>query len=81
MMSAHACGKLVIWKHPTYAEIAKLSGHTPERAISIVQSPCGQFVMTAGGDEALRTWNSFKVDKSTHQLTQRSKMLSSLTIR
>ncbi|KJH40199.1 WD domain, G-beta repeat protein [Dictyocaulus viviparus] len=26
MMSAHACGKLVIWKHPTYAEIAKLPG-------------------------------------------------------
>ncbi|KAK6016942.1 WD domain, G-beta repeat protein [Ostertagia ostertagi] len=61
MMSAHACGKLVIWKHPNYVEIAKLSGHAPERAISIVQSPCGQFVMTAGGDEALRTWHPFKV--------------------
>ncbi|WKX94402.1 hypothetical protein Q1695_011563 [Nippostrongylus brasiliensis] len=81
MMSAHACGKLVIWKHPNYNEIAKLSGHTPERAISIVQSPCGQFVMTAGGDEALRTWHPFKVDKSTQQLAQRSKMFSSMTIR
>ncbi|EYC45545.1 hypothetical protein Y032_0424g1220 [Ancylostoma ceylanicum] len=81
MMSAHACGKLVIWKHPNYNEIAKLSGHAPERAISIVQSPCGQFVMTAGGDEALRTWHPFKVDKSTHQLAQRNKMFSSMTIR
>uniref|UniRef100_A0A183F7T7 WD_REPEATS_REGION domain-containing protein n=1 Tax=Heligmosomoides polygyrus TaxID=6339 RepID=A0A183F7T7_HELPZ len=26
MMSAHACGKLVIWKHPNYTEVAKLSG-------------------------------------------------------
>ncbi|VDM55809.1 unnamed protein product [Angiostrongylus costaricensis] len=28
MMSAHACGKLIIWKHPNYAEIAKLSGES-----------------------------------------------------
>ncbi|ETN79468.1 hypothetical protein NECAME_09804, partial [Necator americanus] len=60
---------------------AHACGHAPERAISIVQSPCGQFVMTAGGDEALRTWHPFKVDKSTHQLAQRSKMFSSMTIR
>uniref|UniRef100_A0A1I7WXA3 WD_REPEATS_REGION domain-containing protein n=1 Tax=Heterorhabditis bacteriophora TaxID=37862 RepID=A0A1I7WXA3_HETBA len=66
-----------------YLFMFKLSflGHSPERAISIVPSPCGQYVMTAGADETLRMWRPFKVDKSTQKLAQRNKVLGGMNIR
>lgn len=76
MMSAHSTGNLCIWKYPSYSQTALLNGHVPYRALSLAVSPCGQYVMSAGGDETLKTWNVFKVDKSTAKLATRTKLTS-----
>ncbi|GMR36723.1 hypothetical protein PMAYCL1PPCAC_06918, partial [Pristionchus mayeri] len=62
--------EIKIWKYPSFSEVATLGGHTA-RILSLAQSPCGQFVMSAAADESLRIWQCFKIDKSTAKLAQR----------
>ena len=50
--------QLTIWKYPTMAKVAELSGHT-ERVLSMCMSPDGSTVLSAGGDESLRFWKCF----------------------
>lgn len=45
-----------------------LTGHT-ERVLGLTMSPCGQYVMSASGDESLRLWWCFKVDKNAKSKT------------
>ncbi|CAI4222250.1 unnamed protein product [Auanema sp. JU1783] len=75
MMTAHSSGQLHIWQYPSYANTCILKGHQPERAVSLVASPCGQYVMSAGADETLRLWIPFKVDKTTAKLTSQNKLM------
>lgn len=71
--------ELKIWKAPNYTEVASLAGHT-DRILGLAMSPCGQKVMSASCDETLRTWDAFKVDKSTrrHQMIQKMPGMESL---
>lgn len=43
--------------------ISDLEGHTA-RILSLTQSPCGQYIMSASADESLRLWQCWKTDKS-----------------
>jgi len=43
--------------------ISDLEGHTA-RILSLAQSPCGQYIMSASSDESLRLWQCWKMDKS-----------------
>jgi cell division cycle 20, cofactor of APC complex len=58
---------LKLWKYSSKLErfdpCIDLEGHT-DRLVGLTQSPCGQFVMSAGADETLRLWHCFKVDES-----------------
>lgn len=65
---------LKIWKYPNFSEVASLGGHT-SRVLSMAQSPCEQYVISASADESLRVWNCFKVDKSTAKLAARKDLL------
>uniref|UniRef100_A0A0M3J8X1 Cell division cycle protein 20 homolog (inferred by orthology to a human protein) n=1 Tax=Anisakis simplex TaxID=6269 RepID=A0A0M3J8X1_ANISI len=57
---------LKIWKYPSMKPVQDLTGHT-ERVLGLTMSPCGQYVMSASGDESLRLWWCFKVDQSAKQ--------------
>ncbi|VDM45415.1 unnamed protein product [Toxocara canis] len=59
---------LKIWKYPAMKCIQDLTGHT-ERVLGLTMSPCGQYVMSAAGDESLRLWWCFKVDKNAKTKT------------
>uniref|UniRef100_A0A915CKH7 Anaphase-promoting complex subunit 4-like WD40 domain-containing protein n=1 Tax=Parascaris univalens TaxID=6257 RepID=A0A915CKH7_PARUN len=61
---------LKIWKYPSMRCIQDLTGHT-ERVLGLTMSPCGQFVMSASGDESLRLWWCFKVDKNAKSKTSK----------
>jgi cell division cycle protein 20 (cofactor of APC complex) len=63
IISSHGFSQnqLTIWKYPTMAKVAELTGHT-ERVLSMCMSPDGTTVLSAGGDETLRFWQCFAVD-------------------
>eukprot|EP01134_Creolimax_fragrantissima_P003021 CFRG3021T1 len=50
--------QIVVWKYPSMAQVAKLTGHT-FRVLYLAMSPDGQTVVTGAGDETLRFWNIF----------------------
>lgn len=63
IVSGHGFAKnqLTIWKYPSLAKVAELTGHT-ERVLSLAMSPDGQAVASAAGDETLRIWKCFASD-------------------
>ncbi|CAD5209046.1 unnamed protein product [Bursaphelenchus okinawaensis] len=56
------------YKNQKFETIGDIDSHTG-RILTITQSPCGQFVLSAASDEALRLWNCWKQDKSVSGLT------------
>ncbi|KNC85798.1 fizzy-like protein [Sphaeroforma arctica JP610] len=50
--------QIVVWKYPSMAQVAKLTGHT-FRVLYLAMSPDGQTIVTGAGDETLRFWNVF----------------------
>jgi cell division cycle 20, cofactor of APC complex len=65
LISAHgfANHQLTVWKYPSMAKQAELTGHT-QRVLQLAMSPDGSTVMSAGADETLRLWNCFAPDPS-----------------
>ncbi|XP_046650302.1 cell division cycle protein 20 homolog [Daphnia pulicaria] len=63
IISAHGFPNhtLQIWKYPTKAKVAELTGHD-ERILHLAMSPGETAVMSAGADETLRLWNCFQTD-------------------
>eukprot|EP00730_Choanoeca_flexa_P011517 TRINITY_DN26978_c0_g1_i1.p1 TRINITY_DN26978_c0_g1~~TRINITY_DN26978_c0_g1_i1.p1 ORF type:complete len:446 (+),score=139.86 TRINITY_DN26978_c0_g1_i1:76-1413(+) len=63
IVSGHgfANNQLSIWKYPSLAKVAELTGHT-DRVLSMAVSPDGQAVASAAGDETLRIWKCFASD-------------------
>ncbi|XP_010552482.1 PREDICTED: cell division cycle 20.2, cofactor of APC complex-like isoform X2 [Tarenaya hassleriana] len=60
LLSCHgfAQNQLTLWKYPSMAKMAELTGHT-WRVLSMTQSPDGCTVASVAGDETLRLWNVF----------------------
>ncbi|VDN60585.1 unnamed protein product [Dracunculus medinensis] len=59
---------LKIWKYPSMTCVQTLTGHT-ERVLNLCRSPCGQYVISASGDETLRLWWCFKTSKNPKPLS------------
>mmetsp|Transcript_25030 Transcript_25030/g.35059 ORF Transcript_25030/g.35059 Transcript_25030/m.35059 type:complete len:308 (+) Transcript_25030:37-960(+) len=53
--------QLVIWKYPSLAKDAELSGHQG-RILHLAMSPDSKTVASAAADETLRFWNVFDVE-------------------
>ncbi|KAG7173280.1 Cell division cycle protein 20-like [Homarus americanus] len=54
--------QLTLWKYPTMAKVADLTGHTG-RVLKLCMSPDGQMVVSAAADETIRMWKCWGVDK------------------
>uniref|UniRef100_A0A5S6QE05 WD_REPEATS_REGION domain-containing protein n=1 Tax=Trichuris muris TaxID=70415 RepID=A0A5S6QE05_TRIMR len=53
--------RVVIWTYPYLNVLKRLKEHS-NRILSMVMSPCGEYILTAGADESIRVWHVF--DKS-----------------
>ncbi|KAJ6746070.1 CELL DIVISION CYCLE 20 CDC20 FIZZY -RELATED [Salix koriyanagi] len=60
LLSSHGFEEnhLILWKYPSMAKMAELSGHT-SRVLFMTRSPDGYTAATAAGDETLRSWRVF----------------------
>jgi len=60
IISAHGFvdNELNIWNYPDMLNPVTLLGHT-DRALQMVESPCGQLVASASPDETLKIWRVF----------------------
>nr|XP_018905377.1 PREDICTED: cell division cycle protein 20 homolog [Bemisia tabaci] len=63
IISGHgfANNQLIIWKYPSMAKVAELTGHTA-RVLHLAMSPDNTTVLSAGADETLRLWKCFVPD-------------------
>lgn len=60
LVSSHGFSQnqLIVWKYPTMAKVAELTGHT-SRVLHMALSPDGETIASAAGDETLRFWKIF----------------------
>ncbi|XP_047330896.1 cell division cycle 20.2, cofactor of APC complex-like [Impatiens glandulifera] len=60
LLSSHGFSQnqLTLWKYPSMVKVAELNGHT-SRVLFMTQSPDGNTIATAAGDETLRFWKAF----------------------
>ena len=56
--STAAQNQICIWRYPSLAQVASLTGHT-HRVLYLAMSPDGETIVTGAGDETLRFWNAF----------------------
>lgn len=70
IVSTHGYSKnqVVIWKYPSMKQVAALTGHT-YRVLYLAMSPDGRTIVTGAGDETLRFWNVFGMNKSTDRMS------------
>ncbi|XP_047333069.1 cell division cycle 20.2, cofactor of APC complex-like [Impatiens glandulifera] len=66
LLSCHGYSEnnLSLWKYPSMVKVAELYGHT-SRVLFMTQSPDGNTVATAAGDETLRIWKAFGTPSSS----------------
>ena len=57
-----AQNQIHIWKYPSMTQVATLAGHT-FRVLYLAMSPDGQTIVTGAGDETLRFWNAFELER------------------
>ena len=50
--------QLTIWNYQRLSKLAELSGHT-SRVLYMAESPDGETIVSAAGDESLRFWKAF----------------------
>eukprot|EP00755_Sulcionema_specki_P003716 Sspe_Gene.3829::Locus_1276_Transcript_1_1_Confidence_1.000_Length_1667::g.3829::m.3829/K03363/CDC20; cell division cycle 20, cofactor of APC complex len=55
--------QLSLWKYPSMKRMASLTGHA-SRVLHLALSPDGQTVVSAAGDETIRFWKCFVVEKT-----------------
>jgi len=74
LVSGHGYSQnqLTIWKYPSMARIAELTGHTA-RILALAMSPDGSTVASAAADETLRFWKCFEVDKTRKTSVSKTK--------
>lgn len=60
LLSSHGYShnQLCLWRFPTMAKVAELSGHSA-RVLHMAVSPDGTTVVSAAADETLRFWRAF----------------------
>lgn len=82
IISGHgfANNELIIWKYPSMAKVAELTGHTA-RILNMAINPDGSTVVSAGADETLRLWKCFArdPDKKKEAKTSSSGVTRTLT--
>ncbi|KAG4972968.1 hypothetical protein AAZX31_11G027100 [Glycine max] len=65
LVSTHGYSQnqIIVWKYPTMSKLATLTGHT-YRVLYLAISPDGQTIVSGAGDETLRFWDVFPLQKS-----------------
>eukprot|EP01017_Pseudomicrothorax_dubius_P035312 TRINITY_DN4929_c0_g1_i3.p1 TRINITY_DN4929_c0_g1~~TRINITY_DN4929_c0_g1_i3.p1 ORF type:complete len:513 (+),score=70.85 TRINITY_DN4929_c0_g1_i3:147-1685(+) len=65
LVSTHgySLNQIIVWKYPSLERIVNLTGHT-YRVLYLAMSPDGQTIVTGAGDETLRFWNVFPVQRN-----------------
>lgn len=73
LISGHGYSQnqLTIWKYPAMTRVANLLGHQ-SRILCLSMSPDGSTVASAAGDETLRLWKCFEVDKAAKKASTKS---------
>lgn len=68
LVSTHGYSQnqILIWKYPSMAQLAKLTGHS-FRVLYLAVSPDGEAIVTGAGDETLRFWNVFSKSRCTKE--------------
>jgi len=82
LISGHGYSEnqLTIWKYPSMVRMVDLKGHT-SRILALAMSPDGSTVASAAGDETLRFWKCFEVDKTRKSAASgKSKSTSQLDV-
>ncbi|KAL5966482.1 hypothetical protein TSMEX_005857 [Taenia solium] len=69
LITGHGSGSLCIWKYPHIQKVKELTEHQ-DRILSIVASPDKEMVASCSGDETIRIWHCFKVDKAKKRLEE-----------
>nr|CDS27521.1 cell division cycle protein 20 [Hymenolepis microstoma] len=77
IITSHGDGVLRIWKYPNINLVKTLAEHE-DRVLSICASPDGEMIASIGGDENVRIWHCFEVDKMAKRL-EREKHASMFT--
>lgn len=75
LVSSHGYSQnqLCVWKYPSMTKVAELTGHT-SRVLQLAQSPDGETIVSAAGDETLRFWKVFeKENKATGSTVKKMK--------
>jgi len=58
-------------------QVATLAGHT-FRVLYLAMSPDGQTIVTGAGDETLRFWNAFELERGTKIGTPKNDTVGSI---
>jgi len=60
LLSSHGYSQnhICLWKYPSMVKLTELGGHT-SRVLHLAQSPDGNTVVSAAGDETMRFWDIF----------------------
>ncbi|EGG14339.1 WD40 repeat-containing protein [Cavenderia fasciculata] len=74
LVSSHGFSQnqLCVWKYPTMAKVAELTGHT-SRALHTAISPDGETIVSASADETLRFWRIFEKESKIPSVSRKVK--------
>ena len=83
LVSTHGYSQnqIMLWKYPSLEKVTELTGHS-YRVLYLAMSPDGQTIVTGAGDETLRFWQVFPMDKQRENIKEKSSVsLTSFDLR
>ena len=75
LVSTHGYSQnqIMVWKYPSLEKVTELTGHS-YRVLYLAMSPDGQTIVTGAGDETLRFWQVFPMDKQNEERQKNSSL-------
>ena len=75
LVSTHGYSQnqIMVWKYPSMEKVTELTGHS-YRVLYLAMSPDGQTIVTGAGDETLRFWQVFPMDKQNEERQKNSSL-------